>query len=413
MNGRMARWVGGLLAALVLSVPGVALAQYGIFVPDPGAPAALSVTNSSSRVLLGGSGATTVITDTGSVNVRCRFGDSTVVATTADSVITAGMARAYGTAGTYLACITASGTSTVVAETGSGVAAFGGGGGSGGGGGAVTVAAGADAIEGAAADTSATNTVFGLLQAIKTAVTDVVTESPVKIADGSDIALGLTTASACATDNGNCALLALVKRLNQRLSTLDTDLGTLHTDMGTAIPAGTALIGHTDGPTAALSSTSGNPNKAGCVYQTNTTAAITGQNQNVACGDPYGNTGKSFTPAMATQITAQSATTANTGNTATLAAAASKFTYISGFTCTSGGATAASLVTVTVAGLITGSMTYTVAIPAGVTLAAAPLNVSFPNPIQGSAVNTAITVAIGAAGSGNTVEQCNATGFQQ
>jgi hypothetical protein len=179
-----------------------------------------------------------------------------------------------------------------------------------------------------------------------------------------------------------------------------------------SVPSGSNLIGHTDGAAAALAANTGNPNKVGCVFQTNTTAATTAQIQNVSC-DAFGNTGKSFTPAMATQITAQSATTANTANAATLAAAASKFTYISGFACTAGGATAASLITVTVAGTITGSLTYTMAIPAGATLAAAPLIISFPNPVQGSAVNTAISVTIGAAGSGNTVEQCNAQGFQQ
>jgi hypothetical protein len=239
MNGRMARWLGGLFAALVLMAPGAALAQYGIFVPDPGVPAALSVTSSSSRVALAGTSATTVITNTGSVNARCKFGDASVTAATTDSVITAGMSRAYGTGGTYLACITATGTTSIVAETGSGVAAFGGGGSSGGGGGAVTVASGADVVEGATTDTSATNTVFGNLQALKAAAQDTSTESPVKIADGSDASFGAKALSACSTDNGTCTLIELIKRLNQRLTTLDTDVNTLNTSVNSSVPAGT------------------------------------------------------------------------------------------------------------------------------------------------------------------------------
>lgn len=137
MNGRMARWIGGLLAAAVMGLGTPALAQYGFFIPDPGVPASLSVTTSSGRVLLAGLGATTVVTNTGSTTARCRFGDVTVTAAATDSIILANSSRAYGTGGTHLACITASSTTTIVAETGSGIPVIAGGGASGGGGGAV------------------------------------------------------------------------------------------------------------------------------------------------------------------------------------------------------------------------------------------------------------------------------------
>lgn len=48
----------------------------------------------------------------------------------------------------------------------------------------------------------------------------------VTIADGADVTQGTTTDTACATDNGTCTVEALVKRANQRLTTLITAVGT-------------------------------------------------------------------------------------------------------------------------------------------------------------------------------------------
>jgi hypothetical protein len=48
----------------------------------------------------------------------------------------------------------------------------------------------------------------------------------VTVADGADVTQGTTTDSACATDNGTCTAEALLKRNNQRLTTLNTTLGT-------------------------------------------------------------------------------------------------------------------------------------------------------------------------------------------
>ena len=108
-----------------------------------------------------------------------------------------------------------------------------------------------------------------------------------------------------------------------------------------------------------------------------------------------------------------SASGANASTVATLAAQAAKTNYLSGFEVTSGGATAASLVTVTVAGLLGGSLVYNFGVPAGATLAATPLVVAFNPPLAASAVNTAITVTMGAAGAGNTTQLVNAQGFYQ
>jgi hypothetical protein len=109
----------------------------------------------------------------------------------------------------------------------------------GGGGGASTIASGADVVQGSTSDTSTSNTIYGVMQALKAAAQDTSTESPVKIADGSDATMGSKALSACSTDNGTCTLVELIKRLNQRLTTLDTDVNTLNTSVNSSVPAGT------------------------------------------------------------------------------------------------------------------------------------------------------------------------------
>jgi hypothetical protein len=111
-------------------------------------------------------------------------------------------------------------------------------------------------------------------------------------------------------------------------------------------------------------------------------------------------------------ITADSGNKANTVATATLAAAAGKTTYIIGFSVTASGATAALVVTVTLTGVITGTKNYTFVFPAGATVAAAPLVISFAKPIPASAVNTAIAVSCPASGTGGTNCTVTAEGFQ-
>jgi hypothetical protein len=219
------------------------------------------------------------------------------------------------------------------------------------------------------------------------------------------MSFGASTTAAPAYTTGSNWPLSLATNGGLRVD-LNSVAGT------TIVTGGVAGSQSVGGTAAALAANTGNPVKTGLVYNTATTAATTGQIQNAA-GDQFGNIGEAFNPSMAVQITGQSATTANTANVATLAAAAAKFTWIAGFSCTAGGATAGSLVTITVAGTITGSLTYTWGIPTGATLAATPFTLEFAKPIQSSAVNTAITVTAGAAGAGNTVQQCNAHGYQQ
>ena len=78
------------------------------------------------------------------------------------------------------------------------------------------------------------------------------------------------------------------------------------------------------------------------------------------------------------------------------------------------GATGATSVTLTIAGLLGGNRTYTVIVPAGATLPVNPFPLieKFDPPLAASAPNTAITVTLPALGAGALVAQVNAEGFQ-
>lgn len=108
-----------------------------------------------------------------------------------------------------------------------------------------------------------------------------------------------------------------------------------------------------------------------------------------------------------------SATGAAAAISATLAAAAGKTTYLTSFVVTGGGATAASLVTVTVTGVIGGPLSFVMAIPAGATVGVTPLNVALPVPIAATAPNTAIVVNVPSFGVGNTSEAVVAVGYRE
>lgn len=118
-------------------------------------------------------------------------------------------------------------------------------------------------------------------------------------------------------------------------------------------------------------------------------------------------------PAGATPVVGDSGNVANAIATATLAGASSKTTYISGLVVTAAGATAAAVVTGTITGLLSGTGHFTFTAPAGATLAATPLVISFPQPIPANAANTAIAVTLPALGSGNTNATVQAFGFQK
>jgi hypothetical protein len=117
------------------------------------------------------------------------------------------------------------------------------------------------------------------------------------------------------------------------------------------------------------------------------------------------------TGAQATSVKASSGNVANASGVATLAAVTAKTSYITGFDVTGSGAIAASVVSVTVAGLLGGTATYTLAVAAGATLGNQPLIARFDPPLPASAANTAIVVTCPALGAGNTNNTVNAYGY--
>jgi len=111
------------------------------------------------------------------------------------------------------------------------------------------------------------------------------------------------------------------------------------------------------------------------------------------------------------QISAASGNVAAAAATATIAAIADRINFLTGFTITGAGATAASVIAVTVTGLKGGTLTYNMAIPAGATAEVTPLNVHFTRPLEASAANTAISVSAASFGAGNTNAAAVAHGF--
>lgn len=117
-------------------------------------------------------------------------------------------------------------------------------------------------------------------------------------------------------------------------------------------------------------------------------------------------------PIGATAVSSASGNVAAASAVATLAASATKTTYVSGFVITGAGATAPSVVSATLAGLLGGTATYTIAVPTGATAGLTPLIVQFDSPLPGSAVNTAIVLTLPSLGVGNTNASVHAWGYQ-
>lgn len=112
--------------------------------------------------------------------------------------------------------------------------------------------------------------------------------------------------------------------------------------------------------------------------------------------------GNNGLPVGATQVNGASGNVANAIAAASLPADAAKTNYLTGFEISAAGATVGLPVIVTVTGVLGGTLSYIFAAPAGALVLAQPLAVNFPRPLQGAAVNTAITVSCPALGVGNT-----------
>lgn len=110
---------------------------------------------------------------------------------------------------------------------------------------------------------------------------------------------------------------------------------------------------------------------------------------------------------------AQASSGAAAAITATLAAAAGRRAFITGFVVDGLGATGAAVVDVTVTGVLGGTITRKVNVPAGATVTITPLVVEFNRPLPASADNTAIVVNVPSFGAGNTQALVSARGFSR
>lgn len=114
-----------------------------------------------------------------------------------------------------------------------------------------------------------------------------------------------------------------------------------------------------------------------------------------------------------TPIIGKSGNVANASAAATLTGTAATTVYISGFEITGAGATAGLPVTVTVAGLLGGTIQYTYDFAVGALVGNTPLIVQFNPPLPAAAVNTPIVVTCPAGGAGNTNNTATAHGYYQ
>lgn len=104
----------------------------------------------------------------------------------------------------------------------------------------------------------------------------------------------------------------------------------------------------------------------------------------------------------------------NAINTATLAAVAGKTTYLRSLQAVFGGATAASQQTLTITGLLGGTITMPVEVPVGTNVQGNSIILSFGDDgFPASGANTAITATLSALGAGNTGASISAQGYQQ
>lgn len=125
-----------------------------------------------------------------------------------------------------------------------------------------------------------------------------------------------------------------------------------------------------------------------------------------------GNVGSKATPNGATPLHSSSGNVANAPAVATLAAAAGLTNYVTGFTITGGGATAAALVLATLTGLLGGTASYVYGAVAGVASPNPVLQIDFSTPLPASAANTAIVLTLPALGAGNTNAVVELFGYQ-
>lgn len=291
---------------------------------------------------------------------------------------------------------------------------------------AVTIADGADATQGSVADAAVTNpasnaTVVALLKGILTEIISSGVGTAVTIADGADVTQG-TKADAAVTDpTSSGTLMAFIKGILTQLqaaipagANIIGKLGIDQTTPGTtngvvinaALPFGTNLLGETGidqttpGVTNGVQVNAALPAGINLLGKVGIDQTTTGSTNAVADLRP------------GTQVVGDSGNVANANAVATIAGAAGKTNFLTGFTLSAAGSTAGAAVTATITGLIGGTKSYTFVFPIGALVSSQPIAVQFEKPLQATGTNVAIVVTLPAGGAGNTNASATAEGFQ-
>lgn len=113
-----------------------------------------------------------------------------------------------------------------------------------------------------------------------------------------------------------------------------------------------------------------------------------------------------------TVISVSASVTTSAACAASLPNDGANFWFCSGFEVTAGGATAGSIGTFTITGLLGGTLTYKVPVPTGVTAGASPLMVQFNPALAGVGVGTDVVGSLAAAGAGNTAASVVLHGYK-
>jgi hypothetical protein len=114
---------------------------------------------------------------------------------------------------------------------------------------------------------------------------------------------------------------------------------------------------------------------------------------------------------ISTPITVSANSLVAGATTVTIPAIAGRTAYVTGFQVTGGGATGASVITITLAGVIGGTITYFLAIPAGAAVGVTPLEVVFTPPLAASGPGVAIVLTVPTFGAGNTNAATSIQGY--
>lgn len=121
-----------------------------------------------------------------------------------------------------------------------------------------------------------------------------------------------------------------------------------------------------------------------------------------------------FDPSAAQSPQAQSSSGANAVQTATITPGAGVTAFITTLRIEGLGATGATEVQATLTGVLGGTITYPVSVPAGATTPITPVTDSFgTRGLPGSAAGQAISLSLPAFGAGNTFEEASITGYLQ